>query len=175
MTDLFTDRPFFSNLQDRRELVGIEIGVDRGDTSIKILKELDVSILYLIDPYENYGGFSGSGVLESKEVAMRSRRIAEEKLKDYSNKIIWMISFAERCFMNIPDNLDFVYVDGNHRYEYVLLNILLYYPKVKKCGLLGGHDFKDTEPDVFAAVKNGLTHFGIKEIRLDNWDWWIEK
>ena len=47
---------------------------------------------------------------------------------------------SEDAVDDIPEKLDFVYIDGNHAYEYVKKDIGLYYPKLKKGGVIGGHD-----------------------------------
>jgi len=42
----------------------------------------------------------------------------------------------------IPDeSLDFCYIDADHSYRAVSDDIRLWFPKIKKEGLLGGHDF----------------------------------
>jgi len=37
--------------------------------------------------------------------------------------------------------LDFVYIDGDHSYENVKLDLNLWYPKLKLYGVLGGDDY----------------------------------
>lgn len=49
--------------------------------------------------------------------------------------------FADQYF-------DFVYIDGNHTYEYVLQDLFDFAPKVKEDGLIMGHDFFE---DAFAS------------------------
>ena len=55
-----------------------------------------------------------------------------------------------------PDRqIDFIYIDGAHDYQSVLQDLEYYLPKVKKNGLMGGHDYnKFYEPyeDVIRAV-----------------------
>jgi predicted O-methyltransferase YrrM len=60
-------------------------------------------------------------------------------------------------------SLDFVYIDANHSYEYAKRDILSWLPKVKKGGILAGHDYYMLESngnDVKTAVdelcKNGI-------------------
>jgi cephalosporin hydroxylase len=43
------------------------------------------------------------------------------------------------------NSLDFVYIDANHAYNYVVQDIELWYPKVKKGGYLCGHDYIDMD------------------------------
>jgi predicted O-methyltransferase YrrM len=49
------------------------------------------------------------------------------------------------------DSLDFVFIDGDHRYECVLADIRAWLPKVKAGGVIAGHDY-GWWPDVRRAV-----------------------
>lgn len=42
---------------------------------------------------------------------------------------------------HITESLDYVYIDGNHQYEYVLEDISKYYSLLKSGGTLVGHNF----------------------------------
>jgi predicted O-methyltransferase YrrM len=44
------------------------------------------------------------------------------------------------------ESLDFVFIDAGHQYDEVKDDILAWYPKIKKGGILAGHDFYPTEP-----------------------------
>ena len=55
---------------------------------------------------------------------------------------VWIEEKSELAFNKIPDDsLDFVYIDGNHRYDYVMLDIILWSRKVRKGGMVSGHDY----------------------------------
>lgn len=54
------------------------------------------------------------------------------------------------------ESLDFVFIDAGHEYYAVKEDILAWYPKVKKGGILAGHDLYPTEPtwgDVYKVVE----------------------
>ena len=53
------------------------------------------------------------------------------------------------------DSLDFVFIDGDHRYESVKADILAWLPKMKAGGILAGHDYGWCE-DVRKAVHEVL-------------------
>ena len=79
---------------------------------------------------------------------------------------------------DIPRYNDFVYIDGNHSYDFVKKDIELYYPRVREGGVFGGHDFHamaDKDYGVARAVlefvdKEGLQLFGKRSM-----DWWVIK
>ncbi len=48
---------------------------------------------------------------------------------------------ATAAWLFSDDYFDWVYIDGNHRYEYVGADLLNFYPKVKKGGFITGDDY----------------------------------
>ncbi len=50
------------------------------------------------------------------------------------------------------NSLDFVFIDANHSYKFVKDDINAWYPKVKKGGILAGHDYERRWPGVIQAV-----------------------
>jgi len=53
-------------------------------------------------------------------------------------------------------SLDFVFIDGSHKYEDVVADIKAWLPKIKKGGFLAGHDYVNTWPEVVRAVNDTL-------------------
>lgn len=162
-------RPALKTLKDKRNLVGVEIGVDSGLNALEILQGLDIKKLFLIDPWKHYGGMTGHGALpDDARLVKGCYDHARKILEDYEDKLVWLIDISENVVNKVDDNLDFVYIDGNHRYEYISKDIELYYPKVKIGGMISGHDFKGGEPGVVRAVQE---RFAGKCYR-SQWDWW---
>jgi predicted O-methyltransferase YrrM len=58
-------------------------------------------------------------------------------------------SAAASLFEN--ESLDFVFIDGNHWYYYVKKDIEAWLPKIKKGGMISGHDYQ--EAGVSTAVR----------------------
>jgi predicted O-methyltransferase YrrM len=49
--------------------------------------------------------------------------------------------------------IDFIYIDGNHQYDFVKKDLELYVPKIKSGGIISGHDYGGpTTPGVTRAV-----------------------
>jgi len=48
-------------------------------------------------------------------------------------------------------SLDFIFLDGSHEYKDVLLDLQLFYPKLKRGGIIAGHDYVNFE-SVWTAV-----------------------
>lgn len=45
-----------------------------------------------------------------------------------------------------PRSLDFVYIDADHRFPFVAEDIYYWYWRVKRGGIIAGHDYSDTRP-----------------------------
>jgi predicted O-methyltransferase YrrM len=59
-------------------------------------------------------------------------------------------------------SLDFVFIDGSHEYEDVKEDIYHWYPKVKKGGIIAGHDYT-----TYAGVKEAVDEFfNLEEIKV---------
>jgi len=139
-------------------LVGAEIGVQYGLNAKTMLKLLPIKKIYLIDLYDDDAVFYD----------------AKKTLAKFNKKIEFIRKNSKEAVFDIPNNLDFVYIDGAHEYEHVKKDIELYYLKVKEGGVIGGHDFWANEIGVCKAViefanKNNLKLYGKFT------DWWIIK
>jgi len=179
-------RPFerLSSLRDRNKggggLVGIEIGVAAGEHAISLLENLNIERIYLIDPYEDYElylegkahyGIDQLGLLET-EVLARAR------LEKYRSKIIWLKKYSSEAINFIDEKVDFVYIDGNHQYEFVVEDIDNYFLLLKESGVLGGHDYYNGFQREHDGVINAVTSFSVShglQLRAELPDWWIEK
>jgi hypothetical protein len=167
------NRPSLRTLKDKTNLVGIEIGVDRGLNTENVLQNLDIRRLYLIDPYDLY-----DYELQSREQSKNIEIEARDRLCEYPN-IVWIKESSKKAITQIKEKVDFVYIDGDHRMAPVKSDLDLYYNVVKDNGLLCGHDFDF--PDVRAAIviflnKNkSLLSAGLCEDSLVVLDWWITK
>lgn len=169
-------RPMIRHIKENHNnhgLIGCEIGVRKGTNAENILTILDMRKLYLVDPYETYTEMQSNGktVEDSPHIFLEN---AKKKLKRFGDKKIFIFKRSEDAITDIPDNLDFCYIDGCHDYVVVKSDIELYYPKVKNGGVLGGHDFSVAFPFLCQAVvefakKNDLVIYGSKR------DWWVIK
>jgi hypothetical protein len=133
-----------------RGSVCAEIGVFKGDFSAEILRIVRPRTLHLVDPwkyetseeYKNswYGGEAGGNQDQMDAVynAVRERFRAEIASAQVR---IYHMSSADAAARFRPSYLDWVYIDGNHLYEFVKRDLELYYPKIKHGGFLTGDDY----------------------------------
>lgn len=173
----------FLKSTNKKNLVGAEIGVHDGAHAIDLMESLPVKKLYLIDPWRAYKDYHESvGNPRKTQNALNERMAVTKKiLKKFGGKVVFIRKFSDEAVDDIPDNsLDFLYIDGNHQYEFVKKDIENYYPKIKKGGVIGGDDYThspETEREGFGVYKAVNEYFKKlkKDISFYQRDWWVIK
>lgn len=168
------DRPMVDFIASTasHELTGAEIGVYMGHNAENIMKKLPIKKLYLVDPYKSYYQDSRGQAFLPPFIEL-SKNIAHGKMMPYAGRYEFIELPSDDASKIIPNQLDFVYIDGNHSYNYVRNDILTYYPKIKTGGVIGGHDYINI-PDVRRAVDE-FAHENNLYVNSKNMDWWILK
>ena len=164
-------RPSLETIKQKKDLIGAEIGVQFGINAFDILMEMDIKKLYLIDPYLPFPNASNNMIPTEVEGPNHKQMIdiVEKKLEKFNNKIVWIRKFSYDAYGDIPDGeLDFVYIDGDHRTEILKKDIILYTPKVKIGGLIAGHDMD------FDYVEKGVKEM-YSDYKTGGSDWWVVK
>lgn len=158
--------------QDKTDLIGVEIGTLHGYNARNILDNLSIKKLYLIDPYELYPEYLDI----TSPFAFWAGKVSEGKLEPFKDKIIRIKKKSEDAVNDVPDNLDFVYIDGNHAYLPVLRDLEDYWPKIKKGGVFGGHDYynQGEARQVKRAVDEWVAKNKLKLYTAEV-DWWVIK
>ena len=123
--------------------VFVEIGTHTGEFANYILSCSLNSKLYCIDPYISYGEYddainniTGDSVYNNTYNRLKSL---------YGERVIFIRKYSEDAVNDIPNEIDFLYIDGNHRYTYVYKDLELYYNKVKPNCYIIGDDAVDTD------------------------------
>jgi hypothetical protein len=145
-----------------RDLIVIEIGTDKGYNAKTILDNLDIKKMYLIDPYMETG-LQGSN---------KAYDMAKGRLHPYEDKIVFILKRSEDAVDYIPDGIDFLYIDGYHAKKQVALELALYYPKMKKGGIIAGHDYCAMHIDLTEAVVEFAQKKNLK-LQGGSFDWWF--
>ena len=165
-------RPALRNLITKNNLIGAEIGVFQGHNAFFSLWYLNMDKLYLIDPY------APAGVFEDKDPNVICH-FAGRNLSPFNDKIVWLRMTSDKAISHINETLDYVYIDGDHSYEWVMKDINNFYNKMKPGSIMGGHDFDGESNGVERAVRE---FFGEKNIEvfsefdllhLNSHDWWV--
>ena len=123
---------------------GVEVGVFKGHFSKSILESWS-GTLYMVDvwrplEWNDYMDMSNhSSHDDAYFEAMRS-------IHGHEDRAIMVRATSEVASHMFEDgSLDFVYIDANHAYDYVVQDINLWYPKVRPGGVICGHDYLDID------------------------------
>lgn len=121
-----------------------EIGVHEGEFSRRILDTVEPEQLHLIDPWMQGEGLFG-------KQAARGQATMDERYEEVKGLVAQELTADRvRIHRNLSNEIvddfedsyfDWIYVDGNHLYEYVKQDLELYYPKVKDGGYIAGDDY----------------------------------
>jgi len=143
--------------------VFIEIGSCEGESAVFMAKEIKSSgkdiKFYTVDIFQPY---ERRGVIFQADYETYLKNI--EPYKDFINTIVGDSIKISEQFAN--GSIDFVFIDGDHRYEYVKKDILAWLPKLKPEGVMAGHDYTWPYPGVIKAVDE---IFPNREIRHESW------
>jgi len=131
LTELFNELGF---------KVGAEIGTSKGRYAKWLLLRVKGLKLYCVDPWEIYDDYVEYNNKETKETCDNFFEQTKERL-DGLNAVL-IRKFSMDAVKDFEDNsLDFVFIDGNHSFEYAVEDIAKWEKKVRIGGIVSGHDF----------------------------------
>ena len=145
-----------------------EIGVHKGYYSEILCQEIPGLKLYAIDPWAVYAEYGWESFAKKVDEIYT---MAIKRLAQYNCQIVRKMSMdAVKDFED--GSLDFVFIDCNHFHKYVKEDIEAWTPKVRKGGIVSGHDYYVTgsgSRGVIHAVNDYVRGNGY-ELKLTDWD-----
>jgi SAM-dependent methyltransferase len=77
------------------------------------------------------------------------------------------------------ESIDFVYIDGSHEFDYIMCDIIEWGRRVKKGGIISGHDYHNAR---WSAVERAVNIYA-QEHQIDKINlcdetapsWWFER
>jgi hypothetical protein len=157
-------------LKNKSTIVGLEIGNYDGTGADFLLTSLPQLTLYGIDPYQIYTDWNGRLTHHADDPDSAEKK-AKIKLAKHEQRFIHYKQTSDDALVNFEnDFFDFIFIDGLHTYEQVLLDCKNYYPKLKQGGVFSGHDYNTIQGvrqavDEFAHTQNKI----INLIPTDAW------
>lgn len=132
-----------------------EIGVKAGRNISEICRMCPKVTWIAVDPWcptENYARWPD-----------KSHKINEQDFdkvrSQFPGRIQKVKSFSVEASQDVPDgSLDLVFIDGDHSYEGVRADVDHWLPKVRKGGVIAGHDYDNTNKygDAFKGVDRAV-------------------
>ena len=139
---------------------GVEVGVNKGKFSKWIMHKMrkNKPKLFLVDNYPVYEDF---GYYAQPERQKNCHEEAKQRLAAYNCE--WVLKPSAEASEDFLDNsLDFVFIDANHHYEFVVEDIAKWSAKIKPGGIISGHDYSPYMFEVKAAVDGWIKSRKIK-------------
>ena len=116
---------------------GAEIGVWYGRTFFHLLETVPDLVLYGVDNWQN-----SPLIIHHCDQGQNRKDVMERALFKFPDRGIVLNMTSIEAARLIPDNqMDFVFIDADHSYENVKIDIHQWLPKVKSGGFLTGHDW----------------------------------
>ena len=134
---------------------GVEIGVERGLYSEVLCRANPKLHLFCVDPWERYGSYRDH---VSQEKLDSFYADAEKRLSPYAATLVRRFSMEEVKF-HPHNSLDFVYIDGNHSFEYVVADVIEWEKRVRPGGILAGHDYIRRNNDISHHVVQAVSAY----------------
>lgn len=135
---------------------GAEVGVWEGSYSEQLCRAIPGVHLTCVDPWQAYSAY--------KEVKSDQGRLdaayqkTTQRLSSFGCTILRMTSLEAAA--QIPDaSLDFVFLDANHRAEFVQQDLAAWVPKVRSGGAVCGHDYTNHKNKPFIQVQPVVNEF----------------
>lgn len=127
------------------DAVVCEIGVWKGEFSDRILKEKKPKELHLVDPWKFFPQYRtrwyGGAKARSQKDMNKIFKDVKKKFANNKNVFIHRTTSEKASRKFKDDYFDFIYIDGNHSYEFVKKDLENYFPKLKKGGVVAGDDY----------------------------------
>jgi len=156
--------------------IGVEIGVFKADYGKLMLDAIPDLTWYSVDPYAMYGvdDYWTNGLkFHSQETWDAVFLRVTVKMSKFGSRSVLIRKTSEEAINFIPEGVDFIFLDGIHHYEFVQMELPLYEKKLKKGGIMSGHDY-DT-PSTSKAIGEYLQENN-RELILETFDplgvWW---
>lgn len=127
---------------------GAEVGTATGETTQYILRKCPgLECLVVVDDWRNIPNSGRWSHGSLKSVFMRRLKLEMHRIQ-IREGLSWEMAdqIKDGC-------LDFVFIDASHDYTSVMRDLRAWIPKIKKGGLLCGHDLH------FVGVRRALTDF----------------
>lgn len=120
--------------------MGVEVGSFKGEFAKHISRNWNGK-LYMIDVWRELSDSEYTDASNNRD-SMAIYESAMKNIDGFEDKTFMLRMRGELAKdLFVDESLDFVYIDANHSYDSVKRDIEDWYPKVKKGGLVMGHDY----------------------------------
>lgn len=149
----------------------IEIGVCAGKNAQELHDNFRISDFYLIDWWQS----------TYSEHVMDWFKETHKRFNEDKRVTIICNNSLNISNLFLDESMDYIYLDGSHNPDHVFAEMVHYFPKVKKGGMLAGHDYRENAPKrvKYAVEKFKRIYKAKYDFRMNEndkvGDWWCWK
>lgn len=153
----------------------VEIGTCFGGFTEWLARNTPADCIITVDPYKKFSKeeyCDALNLMTQEQMDLKHKRV-KDRLEPIGVRMIRATSYE--AANEIEDSsLSFCYIDGNHHYNQVLVDLIRWFPKVKVGGYLCGDDVEkitekhDDEGNLFVVHQPGsFGKYGVHQALLD--------
>jgi len=159
-------------LMPKKEYVIAEIGVQEGNNAADIMRICQPYKLFLVDPWRHQDiGYGNDPANVSDDEQERLYASTIDRFKQNPRiEIIREFSYEAAIYFNAMSvKFDWIYIDANHSYEAVLMDLAQFAPMVCDTGYIVLHDYTNQHGwGVLAAISHFCQSTNWKVIGITN-------
>jgi hypothetical protein len=163
---------FFAGLLHDFDFIrGVEVGVDHGRFlfPLSFLLGRYIDVFYGVDPYRVFRSYRPKWQQDQWDnLYVRVLQTAFELREN----IIIVRATSEEAACTLPDDFNFVYLDGQHDYYGLLTDLYLWEEKVADNGIIAGHDYEGKYGRTVSAAVDHYVKLRGRELQLFKGNWW---
>jgi len=150
-------------------LKGVEVGVADGRHATMLCETIPGLQLTGVDPWIRYKGNSRGGGQEQQSGNLEKAKV---RLAPYPSTRLIQAKSMDAVKDVEMESLDFCYIDGNHTFDYVMMDILEWTKRVRQDGVIAGHDFYEFghEAHNWAGVQKAVVAYTTAHHVTE---WWV--
>lgn len=169
----FNYQDFYTFISEKNYQTLVEVGVWKGHSisflAQKMKEKGEDCKIYAVDLWENTYKWEGNKNLRDQVPILYD--IYNENLK--INGVRDIITDLKGASWDMADNfedgtVDFVFIDADHEYESVFKDINAWIPKIRKSGIISGHDYLNP-----CGVKDAVNEL-VEDFQLSNDGVWYK-
>jgi len=157
-----------------KKITALEVGTYRGLNAKNLFKELNLKLLYIVDPWEENESYLKNNPHAIQDTLNKAEQETDKRLKGKPIKKIK--KYSDDALKDVPESVDFIYIDGDHSYKQSKKDMINYWEKLKKGGIMGGHDI--CNPWDNYGVARAFMEFCFEnklKPKISRTDWWVIK
>lgn len=152
---IITHRVQLPNLmkQLKLPLIAIECGTASGGSACDFMDN-GLEHIICVDNWNTIPNQKGDASMSS-EWHHSNFKVAKQRLSKWGDNVTLLRGISYEMAWMIPDNsVGMLYLDSDHSYEGVFKELVAYFNKVVKGGIISGHDFLEISYGVKPAIED---------------------